>query len=115
MEVKKEELMNPRHMYLGNLFIVENGVGKASDVKYVVIRKKEHLFSKSKYFAYPGEIEVLVGCYEVSLKDEGIPFLVGSTRLDDIVGKEMITPKQVTEVIIQNNDPKKLTKLIRNK
>lgn len=108
----KPEKKNPRHMYLGNLFIVHNGVGTVSNIKYAVIRKKSHYLSRAKYFAYPGEREVLVGSYEVSNNDEDIPFLINSIRLSDIVGYQKITSQQVCAVILENNDPKELKKVM---
>ena len=102
-------------MYLGNLFIVEDGIGRVSDIKYVVIKQKPHFLAKPKYFAYPGEEEVLVGSYAVTYEDEGIPFLINSTRLSNIVGYKKIDSKQVCNIIIENNDPVKLKKVLKEK
>lgn len=108
----KKSKKSSKHMYLGNLFIVEDGIGKVSDIKYVIIRQKPHFFARSKYIAYPGEIEVLVGLYDITIKDNGIPFLINSVKLSDIVGQQKIDSKQVCDIIIQNNDKAKLKKLV---
>lgn len=99
----------PINMYLGNLFMIENGIGKISDIKYVVIKKR------MKYVAYPGEFKVRVGSYEVTKEDNNIPYLINATRLDEITGKKPLTSKQVLDVIIQNNDPKQLKRLYNRK
>ena len=108
----KKNKKDPYYMYLGNLFVVEDGIGKISDIKYVVIKQKSHLLARPKYIACPGELEVLVGSYAVTAEDEGIPFLINSVRLSSLIGYKKIDSKQVCDIVIQNNDPTKLKKLV---
>jgi len=68
MKKEKKELRDPYFMFIGNLLIFENGIGTISDIKYVVIREKKHLFAKRRYFAFPGEQEVIVGRKTVQQK-----------------------------------------------
>ena len=108
----KKELKDPRDMYFGNLFIIQDGIGTISDIRYIVIRQKEHFWSKVKYVAYPGEIEVFVGESDITYEDENIPFLINSVQLTEKVGYSKIDTKQICDIIIQNNDPKQLKKYI---
>lgn len=107
----KKETKDPYHMYLGNLFIVQNGIGTISDIKYVVIRDKKHLFARPKYFAFPGGQEILVGSYEISTRDEGIPYLINAKRLAEIPGERKIDTKEICDIIMKNNDIHKLKQI----
>lgn len=111
MKKEKKELKDPYFMYLGNLFIVQDGIGTVSDIKYVVIRDKKHIFAKPKFFAFPGGKEVLVGSYEISIEDEGIPFLINANRLAENPRDRKIDSKEVMDIIIKNNDINKLKQL----
>lgn len=104
-----KEKMNPYNIYLGNLFTInENGIGEISEIKYAVIKRKENFFSKPKFISYPGEQEVLVGSYDITINDKGLPFLINAVQLHEIVGWEKISSTKLCTIIIQNNDPKKL-------
>lgn len=110
MKKEKKELRDPYYMYLGNLLIFENGIGTISDVKFVVIRDKKHIFAKPKYFAFPGEIEVNVGSL-VNSENNNRPTLVNAERLHDGPREIKISASKVMDVIIRNNDIHKLKQL----
>lgn len=107
MKKEKKELRDPYFMYLGNLIIFENGIGTISDVKFVVIRDRKHIFSKFKYFAFPGEIEVAVGS-EVTVEENSKPILVNAERLHDGPWERKIGASEVKDVIMRNNDIHKI-------
>ena len=102
---------DPYYMYLGNLLVFEDGIGKISDIKYVVIKEREHLFSKPKYYAVPGGQEVLVGYNEVSACDCEMPVLVNAEHVHDAPHEIKVGPSYITKIILENNDIKKLKAL----
>ena len=103
-------------MYLGNLLSFEDGIGSVSDIKYVIVKEKSSFFAKSKYIAYPGNQEVLVGSYEISANNphESLNdlFLINAVRLSNIIDSRKLDSKQIQDIIIQNNDAKKLKKYL---
>lgn len=112
----KKEKRSPYNMYLGNLLSFKDGIGSVSDVKYVIVKEKSGIFAKSKYIAYPGNQEVLVGSYEISAdnqsKSSNDLFLINAVRLSDIVGYRKIDSKKVCDILMQNNDVKILRKYL---
>lgn len=111
MKKEKKELKDPYFMYLGNLLIFQNGIGTISDIKYVVIREKKYIFSRPRYFAFPGEQEVIVGPYEITAENNQIPVLINSERLHDGPFERKVDSKEVSEIFLQNNDINKLKQL----
>lgn len=102
---------DPYYMYLGNLLIFEDGIGKISDIKYVVIKERKHLFSKAKYYAVPGGQEVLVGYNEVSASNCDMPVLVNAEHVHDAPHEIRVEPSYITNIILENNDIRKLKAL----
>jgi len=110
MKKDKKELRDPYFMFIGNLLIFENGIGTISDIKYIVIREKKHIFSKPRYFAFPGEQEVIVGRKKVTAENN-IPILINSERLHGGPYEKKIDAKEVSKIFIMNNDINKLKQL----
>lgn len=108
---KRREKRDPYHMYIGNLLIFNNGIGTVSDINYVVIREKKHLFAKEKFYAFPGGQEVLVGTYEIDTCDDCLPLLINAERLHDGKNEIKVDASYVKNVILENNDIKKLKAL----
>lgn len=102
---------DPYYMYLGNLLIFENGHGTVSDINYVVIRERKHLFAKKKYYAFPGGQEVLVGPYEINADNCDMPLLVNAEHLHGGPHEIKVDASYVRDVILETNDINKLKAL----
>ena len=111
MKKQKRELRDPYFMYLGNLLIFNNGIGSISDIKYVVIREKKHIFARPRHFAFPGGQEVIVGNYEINAANNEMPVLINAEHLHDAPWERKIDASEVRDIIIENNDIKKLRKV----
>ena len=107
----KEKKRDPYFMYLGNLLIFENNVGTVSDIKYVVIRDRKHLFFKNKYYAFPGKQEVLVGSYEIDPSNCDLPILINAERLHQAPFETKIGLSEVIDIIFESNGISKLKSL----
>ena len=92
--------------FLGKLFRIKDGIGTVSDINYVVVKKGKN------YYAYPGEEQVLVGCYKLDKTDDDIAYLINAERICRIKKVNRLTPHDIVCIIVENNDPKKLVKMI---
>ncbi len=113
MKKKEIETISSSKICFGNLFLVQEGVARISKIRYGVIEQKKYFFQQPSYIAYPGEFKVLVGTYEITKNDEGIPFLINVHELKDEIGEQEITGHQFFEWIQKENSSHSSQKILK--
>lgn len=93
------EKVKTNKSYIGNLFIIKDGIGEVTSEKYVVIRDKVN----KKFIAYPGEKEVFLGLCELTAEDENIPVLINAKNLSTETNQKYVDDSDIGIILKKVN------------